>query len=63
MERIEVVRLDTKIEDAIADLAEQGSALLAEADILENDLAADAENLIDHFLAGDSKDFVLACSG
>lgn len=63
MERLEVVRLDTKTEDAIADLAEQDSALLAEADILENDLAAAAETLIDHFLAGDSKDFVLACPG
>ena len=27
----------------------------------ENDFVADAETLIDRFLAGDSRDFVLAC--
>lgn len=48
---------------AIADFAEQGSALLAEADILENGLATDAETLIDRFLASDSRDFVLVDPG
>lgn len=63
VQALEIARLPEADENTVADLAEQGSALLAEADILENDLAADAETLIDHFLAGDSKDFVLACPG
>lgn len=54
-----VVRLGNQLETEIADLAEQAIALRAEADELENDLAADAETLIDRFLAGDSRDFIL----
>lgn len=59
MERIEVVRLRASEEDAIADLAERGSALQAKADILEVGIAAEAEGLIDQFLAGDTTAFIV----
>lgn len=59
VEQLEVVRLDSAIEGAIADLAEQGAALLAKADLLENDIAADAEAIIDRFMAGDTREIVV----
>jgi hypothetical protein len=55
--------LEKQLEAEITDLAEQAIALRAEADELENDLTTAAESLFDRFLAGDSKDFVLACPG
>lgn len=60
VETLQIVRLEPSIEDAIADLAEQGAALLAKADLLENDIAADAEAIIDRFIAGDTQDVVVA---
>jgi hypothetical protein len=54
-----VVRLGEKLENDIADRMERAVSLRAEADELENSLAADAETLIDRFLAGDTQDFVL----
>ena len=60
MEQLGVVRIGSADEDAIADLAEQGAALLAKADLLENDIAADAEAIIDRFMAGDMQDVVVA---
>jgi hypothetical protein len=42
VEALEIVRLQPSVEDAIADIAEQGAALLAKADLLENDIASAA---------------------
>jgi len=60
VEALEIVRLQPNIEGTIADLAERGAALLAKADLLENDIAADAEAIIDRFMAGDMPDVVVA---
>lgn len=59
VQALEVVRLSKTDEDAVAELAEQAAALLAEADIMENGIADAAEELIDRFLAGDTSDFIL----
>ena len=56
VEELAVVRLDDNMENTIADLTEQAAALLAEADILENHLAAEAEVLLDRFIAGERLD-------
>jgi len=53
-----VVRLISGEEAAIADLAEQAAAERARADVLERDLAADAGNFIERFIAGDLESFV-----
>jgi hypothetical protein len=53
-----VVRLSPSEETAIADLAEESAAERAQADVLERELAADAGNLIDCFIAGDLDSFV-----
>jgi hypothetical protein len=55
----EIVRLVRREEDAIADLAEEAAAKRAQADVLERGLAADAGKLIDRFLAGDMREFVI----
>jgi hypothetical protein len=47
-----VVRLADSDEDRIADLAEKSAKLRAKADILENRLAAEAEGILDRFIAG-----------
>ncbi len=60
MEKLGVVRISSADEGAIADLAEQGAALLAKADLLENDIATDAETIIDRFIAGNMEDVVVA---
>ena len=54
------VGYDPSEEHAIADLAEEASALRARADILENELAADAEAILDRFIAGDMQDVVVS---
>lgn len=59
LSNLEVVRLSEAEENDIADSAERGARLLAEADILENRLAADAEGLVDQFLAGETRDIVV----
>lgn len=53
-----VVRLSTKEEDAIADLAEESVVLRAQADVLEREIANAASELIDRFVAGDKENFV-----
>jgi hypothetical protein len=53
---LEIVRVKRSTEDAIADLSEEGAALLAKADILENAMAADAEDILSRFVAGDMRD-------
>lgn len=55
---LEVVRLTSGEENAIADLAEESAAGRARADVLERELAADAGNLVDRFIAGDTASFV-----
>lgn len=60
MEQLGVVRIGSADEDAIADLAEKGAALLAKADLLENDIATEAEAIIGRFMAGDMQDVVVA---
>ena len=42
----------------IADLAEESAAERARADVLERELATDAGNLVDRFIAGDMARFV-----
>lgn len=54
----QVVRLASKDEYAIADLAEESAADRARADVLERELAEDAGKLIEKFLAGDMVHFV-----
>lgn len=49
---IPVVRLPEEVEDAIADRTEKAVRLRAEADEIENSLAARAERVIDDFLDG-----------
>lgn len=51
---LDLPRLDANDENGIADLAEQSATLRGKADILENDLATDAEAIIDRFIAGDT---------
>ncbi|MCA1977982.1 MAG: hypothetical protein LDL19_01970 [Thiobacillus sp.] len=63
MEQLEVVRIDEAEENAIADMAEEASAMRAKADILENDLAADAEAILERFMAGDMQDVVVTKRG
>jgi len=55
-----VVRLGESLENQIADFMEEAVKLRAEADDLEEKLVADAEALIDRFIAGDMSDFVMA---
>lgn len=56
---IRVVRLSPVLEDEIADTMEEAVKLRADADDLENDLATDAEGIIDRFIAGDTRDVVV----
>lgn len=51
-----VPRFASKIENVIADLMEESAVLRSDADILENQLAADAEALLDRFIAGERLD-------
>ena len=55
---MEVVRLPDAEEEEIARLAERSSASFAQADILEIEIAAEAEVLVDSFLAGDRDKFM-----
>lgn len=57
---IPVVRLSPSHEDEIADRMEEAVKLRADADELENELAADAEAIIDRFITGDMQDVVVA---
>lgn len=51
-----VVRLDETTENTISDCMEEASRLRAEADTLENHLTAEAEALLDRFIAGERLD-------
>jgi hypothetical protein len=53
-----VVRLPESEEAAIADLAEEAAAERSQADVLERELTAAADDLMDRFLAGDMASFV-----
>lgn len=57
---IPVVRLSQSLEDEIADRMEEAVKLRADADELENELTAEAEAIIDRFIAGDVQDVVVA---
>lgn len=48
-----LARLPKPTEDRIADLAEDAAALRSTADILENQMASEADRLIEAFIAGD----------
>lgn len=56
VENLGIVRLGEQLENTIADFTEQAAALLAEADTLENQLAAEAGALLDRFMAGERLD-------
>lgn len=51
-------RLDKITEDNIADMAEEGARLFAEADILENEMAAEVDDMLTGLLAGSWTNFV-----
>lgn len=55
-----MVRLGDRLENQIADFMEEAVKLRAEADDLEEKLVADAEALIDRYIAGDTSDVVIA---
>jgi len=55
---LKVVRLDAEIEDEIADLAEKGAQMFADADIAETKLGADADMMLKDLIAGDWSKFV-----
>lgn len=57
---VPVVRLSESLETDIADRVEESIRLRAEADEIENNLAADAETILDRFIAGDTQDVVVA---
>lgn len=54
IEAFPIVRLAAAKEDAIADLAERSAELRAQADLLENEIASEAEALLDRFIAGEN---------
>jgi hypothetical protein len=49
----EIVRLESKEESAIAELAEASSQARSAADLLEREIAADAGVIIDRFISQD----------
>lgn len=53
-----VVRLSSHEEAVIADLTEKSATERTQADLLERELASDAEKLIERFMAGDMMPFV-----
>lgn len=55
---LKVVRLRKSDEDSIADLAEESSELFAKADLLENSIAAEADDIIERFTNNDFKEVV-----
>ncbi|HTS16226.1 MAG TPA: hypothetical protein VMP11_01505, partial [Verrucomicrobiae bacterium] len=58
VESFGVVRLADRDETQIADLAEKSAELRAKADILENQLAHEAEDILGRFIAGKRSDVV-----
>lgn len=51
-------RLEKDVESEIADKAEEGAKLFAEADLLENEMSARVDGLLEHLLAGNWTNFV-----
>lgn len=58
--QLSVPRMEQSEENAIAAMAHEISALRAQADIFETELAADAEAILDRFIAGDTQDVVVS---
>ena len=52
-----LIRLGESIEDSIANAAEDSSRIQAEAELLERNLASEADTIITRFLTGDFEDF------
>ncbi len=48
---LQIVRLKPAEETVIAELAESSAKARAEADLLEREIATDAEVIVDHFIA------------
>lgn len=63
VERVAIPRLAAKLELHLSELAEKGAKLLAEADLDESAMSTEADKLVQRFLAGDTKDFVLIGNG
>lgn len=59
LSRFPIVRLNPKIENQIANLAEEAADARGEADELERSMAAEAGALLTRFMAGDVADFVV----
>ncbi len=57
---VSIPRLGTAIEDRLAEMMEESAKARAEADLLEESIATEAESIIDRFIAGDVTDVVLA---
>jgi type I restriction enzyme S subunit len=55
-----IPRLDSRVENKLADLLEEAALQRDEADFLERNLAAEAEGLIERFLGGDTNNFTAA---
>jgi hypothetical protein len=55
LEQLAVVRLAKNDENRIADLAEQSAELRGQADVLETQIAGDAEEILNQFIAGHIK--------
>lgn len=59
VQTLTVPRLGKKTEDRLADLMDQSAVARDTADELEQEVAAEAEGLIDQFLAGDTTAFIV----
>lgn len=57
---VQIPRLDASIENKLADMMEESAKARAEADMLEEAIAGEAEIIIDRFMAGDMQDVVVA---
>lgn len=53
-----IPRIDDSAENEIAELAEEGARLFADADIVENVMSAEVDRLLEGLLAGDWSNFV-----
>ena len=58
--QFEVVRLERELEESIANKVEEAIGLRAEADALDSELAADADSILERFVAGNMQEVVLA---
>ena len=58
VERLQVVRLDERVEHDIADMTEEAARLFASADIMESQMGAEVDDLVSRLIAGDWASFV-----